>query len=116
MAAGKGTILALHHLGGWEWAGRWLTDRGYRMTVVVERLEPPELFEWFTDLRQRLGMTVVATGPAPAAVLGTLRDGEVVCLLCDHDLGATGWKSSSSVSGPPFRPDRPPWQSVPGPR
>ncbi len=91
VAAGKGTILALPHLGGWEWAGRWLTDRGYRMTVVVERLEPPELFEWFTDLRQRLGMTVVATGPdAGAAVLNALRDNEVVCLLCDRDLERNG--------------------------
>ena len=44
-------ILALPHLGGWEWAGRWMTDQGYKMTVVVEALDPPELFEWFADLR-----------------------------------------------------------------
>ena len=33
------------------------------MTVVVEALDPPELFEWFADLRKDLGMTVVPTGP-----------------------------------------------------
>jgi KDO2-lipid IV(A) lauroyltransferase len=88
---GNGVILALPHLGGWEWAGRWMTDHGYRMTVVVEALEPPELFEWFADLRNDLGMTVVPTGPqAGPAVLRALRDGEIVCLLCDRDLDHSG--------------------------
>ena len=84
-------ILALPHLGGWEWAGRWMTDQGYKMTVVVEALDPPELFEWFADLRKDLGMTVVPTGPkAGPAVLKALRANETVCLLCDRDLERTG--------------------------
>jgi lauroyl/myristoyl acyltransferase len=91
VALGKGTIFALPHLGGWEWAGRWMTDRGYRMTVVVEALEPKELFDWFADLRKELGMTVVPTGPgAGAAVLRALRENEIVCLLCDRDLERNG--------------------------
>jgi KDO2-lipid IV(A) lauroyltransferase len=90
-ARGKGVILALPHLGGWEWAGRWMTDHGYPMTVVVEALDPPELFEWFAELRNDLGMTVVPTGPqAGPAVLRALRDGEIVCLLCDRDLDHNG--------------------------
>ena len=64
--AGKGVILALPHLGGWEWAGRWMTDQGFKMTVVVEALDPPELFEWFADLRQELGMTVCRPDPRRA--------------------------------------------------
>ncbi len=88
---GNGVILALPHLGGWEWAGRWMTDQGFKMTVVVEALDPPELFEWFADLRQELGMTVVPTGPkAGPAVLKALRANETVCLLCDRDLDRTG--------------------------
>ncbi|MGD9997587.1 MAG: phosphatidylinositol mannoside acyltransferase [Ilumatobacteraceae bacterium] len=88
---GNGVILALPHLGGWEWAGRWMTDRGHRMTVVVEPLQPPELFEWFADLRKQLGMTVVPLGSgAASAVLKALRDNEVVCLLCDRDLERNG--------------------------
>jgi KDO2-lipid IV(A) lauroyltransferase len=88
---GNGVILALPHLGGWEWAGRWMTDQGHRLTVVVEPLEPPELFEWFAELRQDLGMTVVPLGPSAAStVLKALRDNEVVCLLCDRDLDRTG--------------------------
>ncbi len=88
---GNGVILALPHLGGWEWAGRWMTDQGHKLTVVVEPLDPPELFEWFADLRKDLGMTVVPLGPkAGSTVLKALRDNEVVCLLCDRDLDHTG--------------------------
>ncbi|MEX2625946.1 MAG: phosphatidylinositol mannoside acyltransferase [Ilumatobacteraceae bacterium] len=88
---GNGVILALPHLGGWEWAGRWLADRGHPVTAVVERIEPPELFDWFVELRARLGMTVVPLGPeAGRAVLGALRRNEIVCLLSDRDLQRTG--------------------------
>jgi lauroyl/myristoyl acyltransferase len=91
LAQGNGVILALPHLGGWEWAGRWMTDQGHKMTVVVEPLQPPELFQWFADLRKDLGMTVVPLGPkAGSTVLKALRDNEVVCLLCDRDLDHTG--------------------------
>ncbi len=82
---GRGALVALPHLGGWEWAGRWITDQGLPMTVVVEPLEPPELFRWFVDLRQQFGMSVVALGPdAGAEVLGALRRNEIVCLLSDR--------------------------------
>lgn len=88
---GNGCILALPHLGGWEWAGRWMTDQGYPLTVVVEALEPPELFEWFADLRKNLGMTVIPTGPqAAAGVVAALARNEIVCLLCDRDLDRKG--------------------------
>lgn len=88
---GKGVILALPHLGGWEWAGRWMTLRGHKITVVVERIEPPELYEWFVGLRSKLGMQVIAHGPsAGAEVMRALRENHVVCLLCDRDLARTG--------------------------
>jgi KDO2-lipid IV(A) lauroyltransferase len=91
LAAGKGAILALPHLGGWEWAGRWVADLGHPITVVVEPLQPPELFEWFASLRAALGMTVVPLGPSAGnTVLRALRANEVVCLLSDRDLGGGG--------------------------
>ena len=89
--AGTGAILALPHLGGWEWAGRWMADQGHRLTVVVEALENEELFEWFKNLRSELGMTVVPAGPqAVAAVTKAIKANEAVCLLCDRDLHGGG--------------------------
>lgn len=91
LAAGNGVILALPHLGGWEWAGRWLVDRGHGLTVVVERIEPPELFDWFADLRGALGMKVVALGPdAGREVVAGLKRNDIVCLLCDRDIQRSG--------------------------
>lgn len=88
---GNGAILALPHLGGWEWAGRWAADLGQRLTVVVEPLQPPELFEWFVSLREKFGMTVIALGPeAGTACLAALRRNEILCLLSDRDLTGTG--------------------------
>lgn len=91
LEAGNGAILALPHLGGWEWAGRWLVGRGHRVTVVVEQLDPPELFDWFTELRAGLGMHVVPLGPsAGREVLAALGRNDIVCLLCDRDVGGGG--------------------------
>ena len=88
---GKGAIMVIPHLGGWEWAGRWMAENGHNMTVVVEALEPPKLFEWFTDLRSSLGMNVLPLGPAVVpGVLAALKANQVVCLLCDRDLDRGG--------------------------
>ena len=88
---GNGAILALPHLGGWEWAGRWIADQGHEITVVVERIDPPDLFEWFVDLRSKLGMHVVPLGPkAGAAVISALRANHIVCLLSDRDIARSG--------------------------
>ena len=92
LAAGKGVILALPHLGGWEWAGFWMaTVNRLAITVVVEAIEPPELFEWFVKFRSELGMNVVPLGPtAGAEVLAALGRNEIVCLLCDRDIAGGG--------------------------
>ena len=89
--AGTGVILALPHLGGWEWAGRWLVEQGFKMTVVVEPIEPVEVFEWFTELRAKLGMIVVPLGPQAApAISKALKENQAVCLLCDRDIDRRG--------------------------
>jgi phosphatidylinositol dimannoside acyltransferase len=86
--SGIGPILALPHLGGWEWAAFWVAlVPKLRVTAVAEALEPPELFEWFTGLRRALGMDVVPLGPhAGGDVMRAIRDRHVVCLLSDRFL------------------------------
>ena len=120
MQAGRGAILALPHLGGWEWAGVWLIQlRAIPMTVVVEALEPPELFEWFVGFRRRLGMEVVPVGPARGpAVLRALRAGHVVCLLCDRNVGGTRRRRGRVLrrADPACRPARPRWRCAPARR
>ena len=91
LGAGKGVIMALPHLGAWDFGGAWLATVGYPSTVVVEKLEPEALFEWFADLRRALGLTVVPHGPAAGnAILRALRNNEVVGLVSDRDLTRAG--------------------------
>lgn len=89
---GRGTIMVLPHLGGWEWTGFWFTRVvGVPITAVVERLEPPELFEWFVDFRTSLGMHIVPLGPdAGREVLRALKRNDLVCLLSDRDIDGSG--------------------------
>ncbi len=92
LAAGRGAILALPHLGGWEFAGAWMhAVQGHRLLVVVEALEPRELFDWFVEVRSAMGMDVVAAGPdAVGVLLGALAENRIVCLVSDRDLSGDG--------------------------
>jgi phosphatidylinositol dimannoside acyltransferase len=91
IAAGNGAILALPHLGAWDFGGAWLALNGYPLTVVVEPVEPPELFEWFAEYRRGLGMEVVPLSPTAGATLSrVLRSNGRIALLSDRDIGGTG--------------------------
>ncbi len=88
---GKGVILALPHLGGWEWSGRWLIQRGHRLNAVVEKLESPRLFEMFLQHRKKYGVQVIPLDEsAGVAVQQALARNEVVALLSDRDIQGTG--------------------------
>ena len=90
---GSGTILVLPHLGGWEWAGFWLTQvmelaghGGGRAGRAARRCSSSS-----SSSAASSGMNVVPLGPSAAAeVLRALKAGHVVCLLCDRDIDGDG--------------------------
>ena len=92
MDTGTAPILALPHLGGWEWAGTWMARiPGYPVISVVEPLKPARLFDWMVDERRRMGIDIVPLGPDAVSVLiKSLRAGQVVCLLADRQVGRGG--------------------------
>ncbi|MGI5424601.1 phosphatidylinositol mannoside acyltransferase [Streptomyces sp. CA-179760] len=93
MAAGKGVILALPHLGNWDLAGAWVTTAlGIPFTTVAERLKPETLYDRFVAYRESLGMEVLphSGGTAFGTLARRLRDGGLVCLVADRDLSASG--------------------------
>ncbi|GAB3149019.1 phosphatidylinositol mannoside acyltransferase [Microbispora hainanensis] len=97
LARGRGVVVALPHMGNYDFAGAWLVHRGHRFTTVAERLKPESLFERFIDYRERLGMEVLpltAKGGGSAMAFGTLakrlREGKTVCLPAERDLTASG--------------------------
>jgi KDO2-lipid IV(A) lauroyltransferase len=90
-AKGLGTIIALPHIGSWEWGGSYLNSLGLGMTAVAEDLEPPELFEWFKAKRESIGIRIEPLDEhAGTVLLQTLKDGGVIGLLCDRDIQGNG--------------------------
>ena len=90
-AAGRGTILALPHIGSWEYGGAFLATQDLPMTAVAERIEPPALFDYFVEQRAAMGLTIVPLDQrSGGTLLSTLRDGGLVGLLCDRDIEGTG--------------------------
>ncbi|HVB43046.1 MAG TPA: phosphatidylinositol mannoside acyltransferase [Streptosporangiaceae bacterium] len=94
LAAGRGVIFALPHMGNYEHAGAWIVRRGAgSFTTVAERLHPAALYDRFQAFRESLGMEVLPLtgGAGPFEMLGQrLRAGHLVCLVCDRDLTGAG--------------------------
>ncbi len=90
-AAGRGVLLALPHVGSWEWGGAFLALDGHPMTTVVERVEPPALFRWFLEQREAIGLRIVPLGDESGrTLLRELRGGGLVGLVCDRDIAGNG--------------------------
>jgi KDO2-lipid IV(A) lauroyltransferase len=104
-AKGKGVIVALPHVGSWEWGGSFLASLGHPMTAVAEALEPPALFRWFAKKRAAIGITIVPLGQASGpTLLRTLKEGGVVGLVSDRDIQGNGIKVDffgESIAIPP---------------
>ncbi len=91
VASGEGVIMALPHIGSWEFGGAFLATQDLPMTSVAERIEPPELFEFFVEQRAAMGLTIVPLDASSGgAVMATLRRGGLVGLLCDRDVVGNG--------------------------
>jgi phosphatidylinositol dimannoside acyltransferase len=91
MAAGKGVIMALPHVGSWEYGGAFLATQEMPMTAVAERIEPPELFEFMVEQRAGMGLTIVPlSASSGSAIIATLKRGGLVGLLSDRDLAGNG--------------------------
>jgi lauroyl/myristoyl acyltransferase len=93
LAAGRGVVLALPHMGNWDAAGHWLCVNGYRMTAVAEELRPRSVFELFLRHRRALGMGIVplSEGSRVAETLiRLLSENHIITLVADRDLTGRG--------------------------
>lgn len=89
----KGSLVgALFHAGNWDLAGAWATPNLAPVYTIAEKLDPPELYKLFADLRRSIGIEVL---PLQHGVLASLMEasrgqGRFFPLLADRDLSATG--------------------------
>ncbi len=91
IAAGKGAIVTLPHVGNYDHAAAYFCGKGAKIVTVAEHLKPEALFKKFMDYRAAFGMEAL---PLDGRVIPTLaqrlRTGCVVALAADRDLSRTG--------------------------
>lgn len=98
--AGPGLVVALPHMGSWDFAGAWCARIGIKVVSVAERL-PDGMFELFRDARAGMGMDIypVDRPDLMRGLADDVRAGRMVCLLSDRDLSSRG----VPVTWPPGR-------------
>jgi KDO2-lipid IV(A) lauroyltransferase len=88
-----GVVLALPHLGNWDWAGAWAAHSFGSLCTVAERLRPEGVFQKFLKARTDRGLTLMPLS-GDGGTYEYLRDhvnqGRVVALLSDRDVAKSG--------------------------
>ncbi|CAB4671398.1 unannotated protein [freshwater metagenome] len=91
IAAGKGAIVTLPHVGNYDHAAAYFCGKGAKIVTVAEHLKPEALFNKFLEYRAAFGMEAL---PLDGRVLPTLsqriRSGCVIALAADRDLSRSG--------------------------
>ena len=94
LAAGHSVTGAVMHAGNWDLAGAWSNLSLAPVHTIVEKLEPPEIFEEFVSFREGLGMTIyplVKGGGALHSLERDMKDDTIFTpILADRDLSASG--------------------------
>jgi KDO2-lipid IV(A) lauroyltransferase len=95
LAAGRGVVFALPHMGNYDLAGAWVIAKGAgSVTTVAERVKPESVYSRFVAFREGLGVEVLPASGGTSSAFGVLaqrlRAGKLVCLVCDRDVTGTG--------------------------
>jgi phosphatidylinositol dimannoside acyltransferase len=91
LAAGRGVVFALPHMGNYDLTGAWVIAKGAgSITTVAERLKPESVYDRFVAFRAGLGIEVLPASGGTSSAFGVLarrlRAGKLVCLVCDRDV------------------------------
>ncbi|MBA3534423.1 MAG: lysophospholipid acyltransferase family protein [Ardenticatenales bacterium] len=90
-AEGKGIVLTSAHYGTPHMVGQLLTVLGYPTTVVVEHVQPEEMFEFMCDLRSSHGLRLLPIDKPLIGLIRTLRkENGIVALVVDRNVTGTG--------------------------
>lgn len=91
IAAGKGVIFVLGHLGSFDLVGQVFWARGYKLTIVTGRTTSRFIFDGVTHLRAAKGSRMVEPTPSGVRqVIKALRQGECSVFVSDRDFFQNG--------------------------
>ena len=96
LAAGRGVVFALPHMGHYDLAGAWVIAKGAgSVSAVAERVKPESVCGRFVAFRKGLGVEVLPASGGTSSAFGVLAQrlqqaGKLVCLVCDRDVTGGG--------------------------
>ena len=95
LAAGRGVVFALPHMGNYDLAAAWIIAQGAgSITTVAERVKPESVYDRFVAFREGLGVEVLPASGGTSSAFGVLaqrlRAGKLVALVCDRDVTGGG--------------------------
>jgi len=95
LAAGRGVVFALPHMGNYDLACAWIVAKGPgSVTAVIERVKPESVYDRFVAFREGFGMEVLPASGGTSSAFGILAQrleaGKMVGLICDRDVTGRG--------------------------
>lgn len=90
LAGGKGLVIVTAHFGAPEVVGQVLAVRGYPTTMVVEHIQPEEIFQLMTRLRGSKGIQIIPIDRPLLGLFRALRRNTIVGLVGDRDISRSG--------------------------
>jgi KDO2-lipid IV(A) lauroyltransferase len=90
LSQGRGVIMTSAHLGNIELVLYAMRLRGLSIMIPVERVTPPELFQYITRLRSSKGLRLIPVDGPLLDLLRMLKKGGVVGLAGDRDITGSG--------------------------
>lgn len=90
LSQGKGIVMTSAHLGNIEIVIYAMLLRGLNITIPVERVSPPELFDYITALRSSKGLKLIPIDGPLLDLIRTLKKGGVAGLAGDRDITNSG--------------------------
>ena len=86
-------ILALPHVGNWEFAIPMGKELNLNLVAVAEPLSDIKILNWFTKLREELGCKILLGGKGQntfSEIVELLNSNNHVCLLAERHIGKSG--------------------------
>ncbi|MGI9148148.1 MAG: lysophospholipid acyltransferase family protein [Chloroflexota bacterium] len=91
LALGRGVLAATAHLGSVSLVGQLFPLLGYETLGLLEPIQPPELYEFFSRHRTALGARLLKVGPsALRELILALRRNAILGLVTDRDIDGSG--------------------------
>jgi lauroyl/myristoyl acyltransferase len=89
-ARGEGVIVTSGHIGNFSIVTQIAAIRGFKVAIVAEDVQPPQLYDYVNHLRGSFGIQLIKTGSQVRTLYRFLRENGMLMLAADRDVTEGG--------------------------